>query len=142
MMEAVESRGKEAVSRLEVGFWTPAGPHLKDDLFPHVKGNFRGRVIPIASVHVSYSVKLYFMPTSLPLIQYPPWQNLIKDDSGKIIGKSGLIFEVLNQISHKLNFSYSVREPADGKWGVRSGAGEWNGMIRHLHIYISRYLNI
>ena len=55
MMEAVESRGKEAVSRLEVGFWTPAGPHLKDDLFPHVKGNFRGRVIPIASVHVSYS---------------------------------------------------------------------------------------
>ena len=134
MMEAVESRGKEAVSRLEVGFWTPAGPHLKDDLFPHVKGNFRGRVIPIASVHVSYSVKLYFMLSSLPLIQYPPWQNLIKDDSGKIIGKSGLIFEVLNQISHKLNFSYSVREPADGKWGVRSGAGEWNGMIRHLHI--------
>ena len=54
MMEAVESRGKEAVSRLEVGFWTPAGPHLKDDLFPHVKGNFRGRVIPVASVHVSY----------------------------------------------------------------------------------------
>ena len=69
------------------------------------------------------------------MIQYPPWQNLIKDDSGKIIGKSGLIFEVLNQISHKLNFSYSVREPADGKWGVRSGAGEWNGMIRH-RIYI------
>ena len=143
MMEAVESRGKEAVSRLEVGFWTPAGPHLKDDLFPHVKGNFRGRVIPIASVHVSYSMKLYFILSSISLsvIQYPPWQNLIKDDSGKIIGKSGLIFEVLNQISHKLNFSYSVREPADGKWGVRSGAGEWNGMIRQ-RIYISKYLDI
>ena len=23
--------------RLDVGFWTPAGPFLKDDLFPHVK---------------------------------------------------------------------------------------------------------
>ena len=75
------------------------------------------------------------------MIQYPPWQNLIKDDSGKIIGKSGLIFEVLNQISHKLNFSYSVREPADGKWGVRSGAGEWNGMMRH-RIFISTCLDI
>ena len=57
MMETVESRKKGDVSRLDVGFWTPAGPYLKDDLFPHVKGNFRGRMIPVGSVHVRHFVK-------------------------------------------------------------------------------------
>ena len=59
-METAESRSRavgteleQEVARLEVGFWTPAGPFLRDDLFPHVKGNFRRRVIPVASVHVS-----------------------------------------------------------------------------------------
>ena len=59
-METAESRSRavgteleQEVARLEVGFWTPAGPFLRDDLFPHVTGNFRRRVIPVASVHVS-----------------------------------------------------------------------------------------
>ena len=29
---------------------------------------------------------------------------------------SGVIFEVLNQISYKLNFTYNVREPGDGSY--------------------------
>ena len=58
MMETVESRMKGDVSRLDVGFWTPAGPYLKDDLFPHIKGNFRGRMIPVASVHVRRSASI------------------------------------------------------------------------------------
>ena len=61
MMETVESRKKGDVSRLDVGFWTPAGPYLKDDLFPHVKGNFRGRMIPVASVHVRPLSQLYII---------------------------------------------------------------------------------
>ena len=64
-------------------------------------------------------------------MKYPPWQTLTKDNQGKIIGSSGLIFEVLDQISHKLNFSYSVREPADGLWGAQEG-GTWNGMIKQV----------
>ena len=51
-MDSVESKTSKAVGRLDVGYWTPAGSFLKDDLFPHVKGNFRGRTIPVASVHV------------------------------------------------------------------------------------------
>ena len=43
---------------------------------------------------------------------------LTKNSKGQIIDSSGLVFEVLDQISYKLNFSYSIREPADGKWGV------------------------
>ena len=38
---------------------------------------------------------------------------------------------MLDQISHKLNFSYSVREPADGLWGAQEG-GTWNGMIKQV----------
>ena len=51
-MEAVESKDAGQVDILDVGFWTPAGSSLKDDLLPHVKGNFRGRRIPVASVEV------------------------------------------------------------------------------------------
>jgi hypothetical protein len=32
-------------------------------------------------------------------------------------------------VSHKLNFTFVVREPADGQWGVIK-AGVWNGLIR------------
>ena len=52
MMASVETKTSKKVGKLDVGSWSPAGPVLKDDLFPHVKGNFRGRTIPIASVHV------------------------------------------------------------------------------------------
>ena len=59
-MQTMESTGNGEVTMLEVGFWTPAGPHLKDDLFPHVKGNFRGRSIPVSSIHVSILKYSYF----------------------------------------------------------------------------------
>ena len=65
------------------------------------------------------------------LLQYPPWQVLKKDKRGKILETSGLVFEILDQISYKLNFSYIVREPEDGQWGIRNG-NSWSGMIRQL----------
>ena len=58
---------------------------------------------------------------------------LKKNSNGKIIESSGLVFEVLDQISHKLNFSYSVREPADGKWG----AMEVEMNICHLEFFLN-----
>jgi len=113
LMRSVETKTALKVDELDVGFWTPAGPYLKDDLLPNVKGHFRGRTIPIGSVH------------------YPPWQVLKKDRKGKIIGTSGIIFEILDQISYQMNFSYIVREPADGQWGIQTG-GQWSGMINQL----------
>merc|ERR1712226_1098146 len=88
-MESVESKDAGQVEILDVGIWTPAGSSLKDDLMPHIKGNFRGRRIPVASV------------------EYPPWTTYVRDDDGKFIKYSGVIFEVLTQISHKLNFTYN-----------------------------------
>ena len=52
-METMESKAGWQMFRRDVGFWSPAGPHLKDDLFPHSKGNFRSRRITVTSVHVS-----------------------------------------------------------------------------------------
>ena len=113
-METVESKDATRVDILDVGTWTPAGSTLRDDLFPHVKGNFRGRRIPVASVH------------------NPPWTNFVKDKDGKFVKYSGLVIEVLNQISYKLNFTYSVHEPADGQFGTEQADGSFNGMIKQV----------
>ena len=40
------------------------------------------------------------------------------------------MFEVLNQISYKLNFTYSVHEPKDGMFGTEQPDGSFNGMIK------------
>ena len=53
-----------------------------------------------------------------------------RDSIGRVTGYSGLVFVILDQISGKLNFTYIVKEPADGLWGTKVG-GEWNGLIRY-----------
>ena len=53
----------------------------------------------------------------------------VRDDNGNVIDYSGFVFEVLNQISYKLNFTYEVVEPADKKWGTEVGDGQWDGMV-------------
>ena len=52
MMETVEGTSGGSFKRLDVGFWTPAGPYLKDTLFPHVSCGFRARTIDVASLEV------------------------------------------------------------------------------------------
>jgi hypothetical protein len=52
MIKAAEI--KDEVIDLEVGTWNlESGLHLKDDLFPHVTGGLRGKVIKIGSINVS-----------------------------------------------------------------------------------------
>ena len=41
----------------------------------------------------------------------------------------------MHQVSMKLNFTYVVREPSDGQWGVVRG-GQWNGLIRWSLIFM------
>ena len=38
----------------------------------------------------------------------------------------------MDEISHNLNFTYIVKEPADGLWGVKQQNGKWNGLIRQI----------
>ena len=43
---------------------------------------------------------------------------------------SGFIFEVLNQVSYKLNFTYNVIEPSNGMWdGMIDQVGNYDVMI-------------
>ena len=42
-----------------------------------------------------------------------------------------MIFEILDQISYLMNFTYIVREPADGQWGLKTG-DRWSGMMGQL----------
>lgn len=114
MMEAVEVRESNRINHLEVGTWMPTlGLSLKDDLLPHVTGGFRGRAIIVGS------------------LEYSPWMQFVRDDKGNVVGTSGLIFTLLNEISKKLNFTYIVKEPADGLWGLKVN-GEWNGLIKQV----------
>ncbi|KAK7084679.1 hypothetical protein SK128_009074 [Halocaridina rubra] len=107
-IQAAEVKDAQKFELLRVADWNPtSGLALYDDLFPHVTGFFRGRTIPVASLHI-----------------------FEKDRSGKIIGYSGLMFAVLDELAAKLNFSYVVRTPPDGQWGIDTGNGNWNGMIR------------
>ena len=50
-------REDDRINKLEVGTWTTSvGVLLNDDLFPHVTGVFRGRVIPVASIQVKLNI--------------------------------------------------------------------------------------
>ena len=57
--------------------------------------------------------------------------KFIKDDKGNVVEYSGLIFTMLDEISYKLNFTYVVKEPADGLWGLKQN-GQWNGLIKQV----------
>ena len=51
-METVEGTSGTNVKTLDVGFWSPAGLHLKDVLFPHVTCGYRARTINVVSFEV------------------------------------------------------------------------------------------
>eukprot|EP00092_Neocalanus_flemingeri_P000465 GFUD01000495.1.p1 GENE.GFUD01000495.1~~GFUD01000495.1.p1 ORF type:complete len:837 (+),score=225.49 GFUD01000495.1:88-2598(+) len=114
MMEAVEVRESNRINQLEVGTWMPTlGLALKDDLLPHITGGFRGRAITVGS------------------LEYNPWMKFIRDEKGNVVKYSGLIFTLLDEISKKLNFTYIVKEPKDGLWGLKVN-DKWNGMIKQV----------
>jgi len=114
MMEAVEVRESDRINQLEVGSWLPStGLTLKDDLLPHVTGGFRGRAITVGS------------------LEYSPWMQYVRDGKGNVVGYTGLIFTLLDEIAKKLNFTYVVKEPRDGLWGLKKN-GQWNGLIKQV----------
>ncbi|XP_015173343.1 PREDICTED: uncharacterized protein LOC107064804 [Polistes dominula] len=78
---------------IESGTWMPRrGVNLSDVIFPHIEHGFRGISLPIVTFH------------------NPPWQvvNAVKTDE-MIYG--GLVFDVLQYLSKKLNFTYTVTVP-------------------------------
>ena len=53
-MRSAELKNDPTANNIDVGLWEPMqGLMLKDDLFPHVTGGFRGRTLKVASTNVS-----------------------------------------------------------------------------------------
>ena len=51
-MNTIEGTTGGNVAQLDAGYWTPAGPYIKDTLFPHVSCGMRARTINVASIEV------------------------------------------------------------------------------------------
>ncbi|CAB0040639.1 unnamed protein product [Trichogramma brassicae] len=76
---------------IETGNWAPAfGINMTEPLFPHVSQGFRGINLPVTSYH------------------NPPFQIISQTSSGSL-QYSGLIFDILNHLSLKLNFTYTMQ---------------------------------
>ncbi|KAI2474042.1 ionotropic receptor 93a [Diabrotica virgifera virgifera] len=76
---------------LSVGTWRPSdGAEMTDELFLHVAHGFRGKVLPMITFH------------------NPPWQILKFNSSGDVIEYSGLIFDVIFELSRNLNFTFRL----------------------------------
>ncbi|XP_023313506.1 ionotropic receptor 93a [Trichogramma pretiosum] len=76
---------------IDTGNWAPAfGVNMTEPLFPHVSQGFRGINLPVTSYH------------------NPPFQVISQTSSGGL-QYSGLIFDILNHLSLKLNFTYTMQ---------------------------------
>ena len=67
--------------------------------------------------------------TSQPSMTYV---SLIKNGDGALQLRNGIFVEVFKELSHRLNFSFTVVNPPDGEWGVLKGDGTWSGMVGQL----------
>ncbi|XP_046750223.1 uncharacterized protein LOC124413578 [Diprion similis] len=77
------------------GTWSPRlGAVMTDAIFPHVMHGFRGKTLPVITFH------------------NPPWQIINQSETGHVVF-DGLIFDVLKQLSHRLNFTYNVLIESD-----------------------------
>ncbi|XP_046624536.1 uncharacterized protein LOC124307152 [Neodiprion virginianus] len=77
------------------GTWSPRlGAVMTDAIFPHVVHGFRGKTLPVITFH------------------NPPWQIINRSKTGQAVF-DGLIFDVLKQLSHRLNFTYNVLIESD-----------------------------
>ncbi|CAG9864021.1 unnamed protein product [Phyllotreta striolata] len=74
-----------------VGSWRPGdGPVMTDELFLHTAHGFRGKLLPMITFH------------------NPPWQILKFNSSGEVIESSGLILDIVKELSRNLNFTFRL----------------------------------
>lgn len=100
------------------GEWSPRpGVAMNDAIFPHVQHGFRGKNLPFVTFHVSGGIIEFRRITIPPKIIYPvnctiyfqnpPWQIINPNKTGPA-KFDGLVFDILKQLSLRLNFTYNV----------------------------------
>ena len=66
-------------------------------------------------------------------IDFPILHELHSDDSNKnALYGHGYLFEIINVLASKLNFTYKIIPSIDGKWGGTDTNGNWNGLTGML----------
>uniref|UniRef100_A0A4Y0BNW6 Ionotropic glutamate receptor C-terminal domain-containing protein n=1 Tax=Anopheles funestus TaxID=62324 RepID=A0A4Y0BNW6_ANOFN len=91
---------------LDIGYWSPQdGFMLTDALFPHSQYGFRGVQLVFYSYH------------------NPPWQFVSYNESGIPIISSGVVYDILTELSRKLNFTYTmvISQPAEINGSIIEG---------------------
>ncbi|XP_070072674.1 ionotropic receptor 93a, partial [Drosophila takahashii] len=78
---------------INIGYWSPLLGFVCQELaFPHIEHHFRNITMDIVTVH------------------NPPWQVLTKNRHGVIVKHSGIVMEIIKELSRALNFSYYLHE--------------------------------
>ncbi|XP_071525270.1 glutamate receptor ionotropic, kainate 4-like [Panulirus ornatus] len=90
--------------------------HLYDTIFSETLQNFMGHTFQVVTL-------IYF-----PFIVY----ERSNTDDGLLSPGDSLDIRMLNTFSTHLNFTYEVREPWDGTWGVPLGGGNFSGIVGTL----------
>uniref|UniRef100_A0A182QEU3 Ionotropic glutamate receptor C-terminal domain-containing protein n=1 Tax=Anopheles farauti TaxID=69004 RepID=A0A182QEU3_9DIPT len=91
MADGNEMIERKKYTMLDIGYWSPQdGFMLTDALFPHAKFGFRGVQLVFYSYH------------------NPPWQFVTYNESGSPVISSGVVYDILKELSRKLNFTYTM----------------------------------
>ena len=62
---------------------------------------------------------------------WEPW-FLITEHSDGSLSYSGVMWLVLQHLASVMGFTFEMVRPPDGKWGVKTAEGPWNGMLGML----------
>ncbi|KAL4222939.1 hypothetical protein ACF0H5_018980 [Mactra antiquata] len=81
-------------------------------VFPNAKFGYNGLRFRVSTLH------------------YPPF--VVKEEINDTIQYGGICMDLLQEFALTLNFTYTLTEPPDGKWGSPGPNLEFNGMIGQL----------
>uniref|UniRef100_A0A182MEF6 Ionotropic glutamate receptor C-terminal domain-containing protein n=1 Tax=Anopheles culicifacies TaxID=139723 RepID=A0A182MEF6_9DIPT len=104
--DLIDSQERRKFTMLDIGYWSPQdGFMLTDALFPHSQYGFRGIQLVFYSYH------------------NPPWQFVSYNESGVPIISSGVVYDILTELSRKLNFTYTmvISQPAELNGSIIEG---------------------
>ncbi|XP_063870822.1 glutamate receptor ionotropic, delta-2-like isoform X1 [Scylla paramamosain] len=97
--------------------WSPAGGLSANFTFFQDRVRLTGRTLRVVA-------KNYF-----PYFRY----ERVSDEPGTLVlPRDSLNARMIAAIATAYNFTYEVREPEDGEWGLPAGGGNWTGLIGTL----------
>ncbi|XP_052065508.1 glutamate receptor ionotropic, kainate glr-3-like [Mytilus californianus] len=94
-----------------VGYVNVKGTLLAEkDIFPNAKFGFNMRKLEASTL---------------------PWPPFVEFNN-KTKQYTGISIELVKQLADGLNFTYEIKEPPDGHWGIQLDNGSWTGMVGQL----------